>query len=489
MINKLFLCFTLSFLSWVFIFNSNLYITINLLILSFISIFIFNFYIYHKSSKNYIIFITLWLIFWLFITTINNIKIQNNQEVINKITTWKHTINWTIIRTYKKDENFNSYIVKLQKIDDKIIENNIFFLLKLGTNSNYEKWNIIEFKDKITIPENQEKFKYKDFLLTNNIYFIANPFVIDKKWSIKLNIIDQNIFNLRKKILFIINDLYPRDEAIFLWWILIWARENLPKELSTNFNNSWLTHLIAVSWFNITIIIIFLSYLLKFSPAVLRVIITTLFIVFFTLIVWDNAAVLRASLIWLIWYYILNLWRSSDTFSVLIATLFVMILFNPLSLNYDISLHLSFLAVLWLLYTQKFFEKIFGFLPKFMAIRESFILTLSAFSFTLPIMIINFWQVSILSPIANLLVWWSIPFAMLFWFLSLIWYIINPIVWIIIWFFARIFLKYVLIMVHFFWSLNYSVLKRDFSEYWSIIEIIYFVILIFCIFYFRKSEK
>jgi hypothetical protein len=67
-----------------------------------------------------------------------------------------------------------------------------------------------------------------------------------------------------------------------------------------------------------------------------------------------------------------------------------LILYSPLSLNYDISLHLSFLAVLGIIYTQKFFSKIFSFLPEILAIREAFVMTLSALSFSLPVMIFDF---------------------------------------------------------------------------------------------------
>jgi predicted membrane metal-binding protein len=90
-----------------------------------------------------------------------------------------------------------------------------------------------------------------------------------------------------------------------------------------------------------------------------------------------------------------------------------MVFISPLSLNYDVSLHLSFLAVLGILYTQKFFGKIFYFLPDFLAIKEAFILTLSAMSFALPIILFNFGQLSIMSPFANIAVTWTIPLAML----------------------------------------------------------------------------
>jgi len=52
-------------------------------------------------------------------------------------------------------------------------------------------------------------------------------------------------------------------------------------------------------------------------------------------------------------------------------------------------------------------------MPETLAIREAFVLTMSALTFTIPIMLLNFGQVSILSPLANVAVTWTIPIAML----------------------------------------------------------------------------
>jgi competence protein ComEC len=79
----------------------------------------------------------------------------------------------------------------------------------------------------------------------------------------------------------------------------------LPQELKTDFNNSWLTHFIAVSGFNITILIVFLTYILKYLPISIRIITITCAIGLFTILVWDTAPVVRASIMGLIWYYIL----------------------------------------------------------------------------------------------------------------------------------------------------------------------------------------
>ena len=90
-----------------------------------------------------------------------------------------------------------------------------------------------------------------------------------------------------------------------------------------------------------------------------------------------------------------------------------MVFLSPYILNYDVSFALSFLAVFGLVYAQDFWKKIFYFMPEVLAIREAFVLTLSALTFTLPIMLLNFGQVSVLAPLANVAVTWTIPIAVL----------------------------------------------------------------------------
>jgi mannose/fructose/N-acetylgalactosamine-specific phosphotransferase system component IIC len=112
---------------------------------------------------------------------------------------------------------------------------------------------------------------------------------------------------------------------------------------------------------------------------------------------------------------------------------------------------------------------------------------MSALSFSLPIMIFNFGQVSILAPFANVAVTWTIPIAMLLWFLSIIAYFINPMFWHIIWYLDWVLLKWDILMVEFFWTREFALLKFDFWVYKNYLEVLYFIILIFLIIYFRKK--
>lgn len=361
------------------------------------------------------------------------------------------------------------------------------FLIEIFINWNQklEKWTIIKFEAKINRYEPFNYFEYEKYMLSKWIYFKVYPYSYEIVWQNKINVIIKSISNFRENILEKIKEIYTEEEGIFLAWILVWARENLPTSLSDNFNNSWLTHIIAVSGFNITILIVFFGYVFKFLPPYVRFIFISIVIIFFTILVWFNAPVVRASIMWIVWYFVLVSWRKWDTLAIIILTLLIMASFSPLSINYDISLHLSFLAVLWIIYIQPFFEKKLKFMPNIFEIRTAFSLTLSALTFTLPVMMMNFWQLSIIAPISNVLVSWTIPIIMSVWFLSVIFYLIFPVLWIIIGCFAWALLKWDILVVNTLWAFKYSVIKYDFWEYRWYLEVLYFMVLVFVIMRFR----
>ncbi len=482
--------FLVSFIITIFINNYLQDFLFTTICLSFFSIIYINLILYKLYVKRYIfllLFIILGSIFWLLISNSHLYKIKENEVFLEKYYLRNYNYELEVKQLYKKNENYNSYIVKIDKIDWINVDKKLYWLVYISNNLLLEKWNILSIYSQILNIDNVDSIdNYKNFLLSKNVYF--KFYLYNFKVIKKIDNIFVSADKFRTKILNIINKIYPEEEGIFLSWILIWARENIPKELSDDFNNSWTTHMVAVSWFNITILIIFLWYLFKFIPVFLRTILIVTFLVLFCVFVWLEASVIRAWIMWILWYMLTIMWRNNNSLTILLLTLFIMILYNPFYINYDISFQLSFLAVLWILYTKGFFDKVFKFLPNILAVKESFIITLSAMVLTLPISIFNFWQIPLLTPISNILISWNIPIIMLIWFISIILYIFVPILWIWIWFFSFILLKWNIFVIHFFWGLDNFVIKANFWNYAFYLEIVYFIVLWFLILN-RKKER
>jgi hypothetical protein len=76
---------------------------------------------------------------------------------------------------------------------------------------------------------------------------------------------------------------------------------------------------------------------------------------------------------------------------------------------------------------------------------------------------------------------------MFFWFISVLLYMLNPLFWLIIWYITWIFLKFDIMVVHYFWRLDFAVLKIDFWDFKSRLELLYFVVIVFLIVYFREE--
>ncbi len=486
-----FVFFISSFICAIFFNNiiSNFYISLIIILIAAFLMLIF--FLYNKKNWLYFIIIFIGFILGLAYSSYNLDIIQAKKNIISSYI-WKNIeFEASIESIYKKTENYTSYIARIEKIKSQDLKSwKIKMLLKIP--GNYRLWNkeIIKTKAKIEKIENfAPNFNYEKFMESKWVFATSYLYSYEKIWKYEKNKIEYYIDFIREKFLLAIKSIFPPDEANLLSWILIWERSETSKEIQNNFNNSWLTHIVAVSWFNITIIIVFLTYILKIFPSIIRTILISIWVIWFVAIVWDNIAAIRAMIMWLLAYYILVSGRSWNSFVILAFSAFLLILYNPLIINYDISFELSFLAVLWLIYTKDFFDKLFSFLPKILAIRESFVLTLRAFSFTIPIMIVYFGQVSILAPIANLAVWWTLPFTMLFWFISVIFSFFSYDLAYYIWFIARGFLRYILEVASFFWNFYYSVLKIDFKDFSFYFLSFYYIVLVFLILWFLPTKK
>lgn len=479
----------LSFLFGILFFNYFLDFFQSLYIIIFLSIILANMFLY--KEKTYLFFSFLFLVFsflWSLYSYNFYSEFTNNYTKIEKYFYFNTlALEWKVLKLEKIKDNSKIYLLQVHMIDKKPIESSLYWLIEVPFNVSLHEYQNVHFQSKIYQINNFSKYNYKLFLASQNIFFRAYPVDIDSRWDIKKNNVIQYILNIRKKILISLEALYPKEESILLWWMLIGARENIPKNLSDDFNNAWLTHIIAVSGYNITILILFCSFLLSFLPFSLRIIWILLFLLFFILLVWYNPPVVRAGIMWFLGFLLLHLWRKPSIFMLLLFSVIIMLLFNPFSLSYDISFQLSFLAVIGVVYFWDILKKIFSFLPSFFVLKESLILTLSALIFTLPLSLFYFWQLSLVAPISNVLVAPTIPFIMLFWFLSLLSsYVFLPVSYIFS-YVTYLFLKLDISFIHFFWGLPLSVLKIPNVDILFYIACTYYIFL-FSIIYTQKKE-
>lgn len=194
----------------------------------------------------------------------------------------------------------------------------------------------------------------------------------------------------------------------------------MPKDLVEEFNRTGTSHVVAISGYNISIISVlifnFLAYLLV--PKRVSVWIVVAGIIFFTVISGAGASVVRAAIMG----GLLIIARARDRIygvsNALILAGVLMLFFNPRLLRYDAGFQLSFLATLGLIYISPHFEKWFSKVPDVFSLRSNLAATLSAQAATLPVLLFSFGRISVVSPLANVLILPAIPPTMLFGFLA-----------------------------------------------------------------------
>ena len=221
------------------------------------------------------------------------------------------------------------------------------------------------------------------------------------------------LYELRRSIEDRIGLILPEPHGSLLAGLLTGSRRGLPDHVSRDFRASGITHIIAVSGYNITIILSLLSAALFWLPVKRRFWPLVLMVAAFTIFVGAGAPVVRAAIMGVLGLLALQTERVATARLTTFWTAFFMLLWNPLQIWYDASFQLSFLAVLGITEFGPFLKKALKRVPETFAIRESLIATLAAQIGTLPVSILLFRQFSLISPLTNILVAPLVPLAML----------------------------------------------------------------------------
>lgn len=279
-------------------------------------------------------------------------------------------------------------------------------------------------------------------------------------------IITKTLYQIRDRFEDSLNRSLSEPYASFAAGLLLGSRRNIPDSLLSDFNRTGTTHIVAVSGYNVTIIIINIGLLLGLFSRRWRFWGSLLAILAFVVLTGAPASVVRAGLLAGLIAWGRYEGRRINILILLLFTASLMLLFNPYALKYDISFELSFLAFIGLVYFSPLFEglKIFRFLPEI--IKSALSETLGAQLMVLPILIYNFGQLSLVSPLANVLILWLVPFSMLAVFLvgifGLIWFPLGKISG----FLGFLFLKYIIVAVEGLSKISWASLPMKVSGWW-----------------------
>lgn len=212
------------------------------------------------------------------------------------------------------------------------------------------------------------------------------------------------------------------DKAALVSGITFGERSEFSQEFKNDMARSGVTHIVALSGYNIAILVLAIERSLrKIISRQKRFYFTLVLIFLFVLMVGGEASVVRAATMGSLILLAGHLGRPHDTLHIIILTAIAMVLVNPTILVFDIGFQLSFLSLLGIIRLEPVLKRFFGVEDKkkesFLAWRENSITTLAAQLAVIPVLIMNFDQFSLTGVIANALILVTVPFTMFLGFL------------------------------------------------------------------------
>jgi competence protein ComEC len=303
------------------------------------------------------------------------------------------------------------------------------------------------------------------------------------------NIIYAKIFNLKKILTGLIDAGLSEPESSLARPIVFGGQRGLAQDIRDDFQKVGLTHIMAVSGFNISILaaivmIVLLALGLSRGRAFyLAIIILAAYII----LVGAPASAMRAGLMGFLVLWALKLGRLNKMTNSLALTAAALLIVNPKLLRDDVGFQLSFLAIAGLVYAYPILEALWEKikLPKLKGLSDALLITLAAQVFTLPIIAFNFSRISLIAPLANLAVLWALPILTVLILAALPLSFILPGLSFIFFLPCLILTKYILAVVRFFAGLPFSSMEIDYLPLGWVI--FYYCLAIFLIIKLRSK--
>jgi len=364
-----------------------------------------------------------------------------------------------IVGEPEKRINHQKFQFKTKEIPGKI-------LITTDSYPEYRYGDKLEIKGELKQPAEFDDFNYRAYLAKGNWFF-------------------QRIFNFKDKLRNIIEQTLLPPQSSILKAIFLGDKFGLSDELKEKLNISGTRHIVAISGMHMIImtqIFLYLALAIGFWRS--QAFYIVLFLLFsYIIMIGAPASAVRAGIMvgLLLLAQKVGRLRSADRAVIFAAT--IMLIVNPSLLSADVGFQLSFIAVLSIIHLKPFLDKKIANWPDFARLKDVLTMTLAAQLGTLPILIFHFGRISLISPLANLMIVPLLPvimgLGMIVVFIGLIYLPLAKIIIWPIWFLLSYLIKTIQYLSSFSWA------SCEFKSASWVILMGYYAILI----YFVWREK
>ena len=266
----------------------------------------------------------------------------------------------------------------------------VSYYFKTEEEKNNTKYNLgdkLKISCEMKMPNkntNFNLFNYRNYLRSKKIYFICNASkieVLEKNTNIFYEIKN----NVKKRI-------KKSKSNKYLSLFILGDKEYMNEEIINSYQKNGISHLFAISGMHITLLTSILLFILKKFK--FKNIIISIFLIFYIFLTSFSPSVIRASSFFILYMIIKKFNFKIKSIYILLFIFLLLILYNPYYL-YDLGFCFSFSTSFGLMFSNNIQSKNYV-----LSVLNTSII---AFLSSLPLVINNFFEVNLFSPIINII--------------------------------------------------------------------------------------
>ncbi len=456
-----------------------------------VTIFLLLIFFWEKKKIRVILFMVLFLFLgiWRFSFSIHNM----GENEIAKLNETKQSVGGIVKNNPEISQKNQQLILAVNSVGEKRYLGNLLIFANIYPSLSYGDG--LKLNCKLNTPEPIEDFSYDKFLAMKNIYSICYYPEIEVISSGKGNTIIAFVYKIKNKFRDSININLGEPNAGIVNAMILGDKKFLSDDLQLKFSKAGISHIIAISGMHIGVFVVglgFLFFFLGFSRNTSFYLIL-FFLGFYNILIGFPASALRASFMGVLILYAFKIGRLNKIYNSIILAASVLVLINPMLIRYDLGFIFSFSALLGIIYfypiINSYFKPTNNVILKYS--RDIIIVSISAQIFILPLIMKNFGVLSLVSPLVNLFVVWSLPFILVGVVSSFLVSFFLPILSFYLFLPVKFLISYILLAVDLFLKIPFSNFEIASSSnyYFFLYYMVIFSFIFYCFLNRRRGEN
>lgn len=290
-------------------------------------------------------------------------------------------------------------------------------LVTASAGHNFEYGDMVTVVGKLEHAENfvtdtGKEFDYINYLKKDRILYTVSFADVDVVSAGHGNPIKKYLFRAKHYFVSKINYAIHKPESDLMAGYILGEKSNFSDELTDNFVRTGTIHMVALSGYNVTIIAEWIMKLFAFLGAA-SFYFGVAGIVLFVVMTGGLSTAVRAGIMAVLALIARRTGRTYEVGRGLVLAGVVMVLVNPMTLYYDVSFQLSFIATVAVIFVAPRTEKYFTWVTRRFELRDIISVTFAAYVFVLPFILYKMGNLSLVALPANFLVLPLIPLTMI----------------------------------------------------------------------------